>query len=272
MLVKSRKTETYPLIIHAAGTAYKKSLLWEVILHAWKKTKVKKVKKDCWKQLTVITFNSKAEKSILEKSLDRLGAKYRVLGRNIKKWDHFKKISLVSQELPAIDTPYLMVLDGYDLLMLRDPLEAVDKFKKMKCEILFNGDKFFNFRFRHTDFWHKDWKNFYEKIGSGEWKYLNAGGCIAKTEFYRKFIEKVLKEKVNSPVQDDDQFHIYPVFKELYPQTLLDYKNEIFFNISWLPFSNQYLNINHFWSKVLLWAGNIYQFFKRNFGYSSSKL
>lgn len=265
MKLKSVRTNTYPLVVHCPA-GINKNPLWRILVDAWEKADVKKSKCKDFDELTIITFNSQPDKGSLEKSLDKLGAKYIVLGKDINNRENYKKIQLLYDYLKFVKTPYLMVLDDYDLLMFRDPLEAVEKFKKMNCEILFNGD---------ISFWPTaydkypilmDWKNFFDKVARGRWRYLNAGAYIAKTEFFRNFIKKL---KVTSeglrrqddfaerPFQHTEQWVFRGIFKDFYPDAQIDYNSEIFFNSYCILASINYVKTDYLWTNIRLYLSTL---------------
>jgi len=288
MKIKSLKTNTYPLIVHAPGWTVSQSSteayrhnklnpLWTSIVNAWRKDKINKISHQQFKDLTIITINNSAKKGILEKSLDRLGVPYIVLGKDVNDWKNIYKIQLFHKAINSINTTYVMGLDAYDVLVLRDPKEAVEKFKNMDCDMLFNGEVTFypscnSLGQVKKSFITEEWKEFQKNIAKSPWAYLNAGMWIAKTEFYRKFIKECFTRNAESLVkagrlpiyrkQEDKGHHqklteseqviMHWVFKDFYPRVQIDYENSIFFNIVKLPRFKGYLKIFRPFYKVPL--------------------
>ena len=71
-----------------------------------------------------------------------MGLDYLVLGKNFRNWRNINKITSALEIIDSIKTPYIMALDCFDVIVLRDPYEAVEKFKSMNCDMLFNGEKY----------------------------------------------------------------------------------------------------------------------------------
>jgi len=281
MEIKSLKTNTYPLIVHAPGWTNaqlspdpdchnKINPLWTPIVNTWRKSKIDKISRKQSKDLTIITINTYPSKKrgILEESLDKLEVPYVVLGKGLKDWKNIYKIRLYREIMNSIHTPYVMGLDNYDMLMLRDPQEAVEKFKIMDCDILFNGEIQFYPRCGFNEqtkklYITKEWEEFQSGIAKTSWAYLNAGAWIAKTEFYRKFINECstrnseflirsgrLPEDAgyHQKLTESEQVIMHWVFKDFYPRAQIDYENSIFFNIVGLPKFGGYVRINrHFY-------------------------
>lgn len=148
-------------------------------------------RKETKDNITIITWNNTGIKGCCELSLDKLGLDYLVLGKNIRNWRNINKITSALEVIDSIKTPYVMALDCFDVIVLRDPYEAVEKFKAMNCDMLFNGEKYFypDYGLMATGYYSitDKWKNFEANIEKSVWKYLNSGALLAKTEFYKEF-------------------------------------------------------------------------------------
>jgi hypothetical protein len=264
MYVNNLTTGTRPLIIHAPGLQHssEKKLIhmafnpcWIPIIKNWEKQFPVSCRQETKKELTIITWNSTDKKGFCEYSLERLGLDYLCLGKNIKKWRFIDKITTALEVIDTINTPYVMALDCFDIIILRDPHEAVGKFKKINCDMLVNGEKNY-----HPDFGlmttgkyaiTDKWKKYERSIAESEWKFVNAGALIAKTRFYKEFLIECLKrheEIKNHPesfplprdpvfkkypdykVSNDDQLIYHWMYFDYYPRIMIDYRMEIFFN------------------------------------------
>ena len=154
MKIKSLKTGAYPLIVHAPAWTISQyypdrkfhsevNPLWRPILDKWQKSKIDNVNHGQFNELTIITWNNSPEKGLVEKALDLFGVPYTCLGKGVTHWKNSYKINLTAKIIDSIQTPYVMGLDSYDILILRNPLESVEKFKTMNCDLLFNGERLF---------------------------------------------------------------------------------------------------------------------------------
>jgi len=253
-----------PLIVHAPGLTRnsKKMFIHRALNQYWMPIVINLEKKEpdgCRKEtkdnITIITWNNTGIKGCCELSLDKLGLDYLVLGKNIRNWRNINKITSALEVIDSIKTPYIMALDCFDVIVLRDPYEAVEKFKAMDCDMLFNGEKFFypDYGLMATGYYSitDKWKNFEANIEKSAWKYLNSGALLAKTEFYKEFLMNCLQryntlneERESFPLPKDPFYKKYPVYKisdsdqliahwmhyDYYPKIKIDYQMKIFFN------------------------------------------
>jgi len=261
----NRIYKTTPHIIHAPALMHfsKKRLIghdllnpyWAYIIKNWEKDTIAKCKKEIKKELTIITWNNMDVKGFCEKSMDKLSLNYIVLGKKFKDWRNINKITTALEIINTIKTPYIMGLDGFDTIVLCDPHEALEKFKGMDCEMLFNAEKNYypdygiKITGRHsiTDVW----RQFEKNMAKSEWQFLNAGAFIAKTSFYKMFLVEFMKRHdqlknnqesllpppdlkyKNNPdfnIINDDQVITHWLFYDYYPRLRIDYHMNIFFN------------------------------------------
>ncbi len=185
--------------------------------------------------------------------MDKLGLTYTVLGRGYKNWSNPRKLDLAIKFLTTANTPYVLALDAYDVLMLRHPGEALKHFIRMNCEILFNGSKGFYPDFGREEPGHyitDTWKDFQKQVGLEPWPFINAGACFAKKDSYLAFaqdcwsrnIESLIrsghlphKQKNHRNTMDSDQLKVQWAFMDWYPRMQADCHAHIFLNISHLP-------------------------------------
>ena len=141
-----------PLIVHATGLLHSKDKIiihtlfnpyWIPIMKNWQKEAPEICKKEIKDELTIITWNNTDIKGYCEQSLEKLGLDYLVLGKGKKIWQNINKITTALEIIDLIKTPYVMALDCFDVIVLRNPYEALVKFKAMDCEMLFNGEKIY---------------------------------------------------------------------------------------------------------------------------------
>jgi hypothetical protein len=255
---------TSPLVVHAPSfTRNSKKMFihralnqyWMPIIKNWESKDPGICGKETKKNLTIITWNNTETKGLCEISLDKLGLDYLVLGKNIRNWRNINKITSALEVIDSIKTPYIMALDCFDVIVLRDPYEAVEKFKTMNCDMLFNGEKNYYPDYglmatgNHaiTDIWKKRENN----VAESEWKFLNAGALIAKTIFYEEFLIKSLEryETIENrpeslPLPHAQAYKKHPAYKisnsdqlishwlhyDYYPRIKIDYQMKIFFN------------------------------------------
>lgn len=264
MHVNNLVTGESPLIIHAPGLNHsrKKDFIhmatnpyWVPILRNWENKSPVLRGKNNSDELTIITWNSTDIKGYCEQSLEKLGWDYICLARNANPWRFIEKMNTALQVMDSIQTPYVMALDSFDVLVLRNPGEAVEIFQTMDCDMLVNGEKNY-----HPDFgiWTTgqyavtdQWKKYEMSLTKSPWRFLNAGALISKTGFYKECLTKclerheavketpdkfclprdpVFKKYPNYKVGNDDQMLFHWLFFDNYPRIMIDYDMTIFFN------------------------------------------
>ena len=268
---------TTPLIVHAPGLLHSMDKIiihtlfnpyWIPIMKNWQKEAPEICKKEIKDELTIITWNNTDIKGYCEQSLEKLGLDYLVLGKGKKSWQNINKITTALEIIDLIKTPYVMALDCFDVIVLRDPYEALVKFKAMDCEMLFNGEK--NYypdygsakigKFSITD----KWKKFETTVAKSEWGFLNSGAFIVKTPFYKEFLLKCLKyyEEIENKgtslflpqnpvykkyphykISDSDQLITHWMHYDYYPRIKIDYRTDIFFNTIFTTLNKRKLTI-----------------------------
>jgi len=194
------------------------------------------------KNMTVLTWNSHAHKSTLEKHLNKFNAPHMVLGRGCK-WHFRRKIDLTLSALRGISTPYVMGLDANDVLVWGDFQRAVNFLAASPHGMLLNSDyTYFPTIPTVTD----DLVLFQEETGH---KYLNSGVWIAEYDTCLEFFENANSAKpptdlvskptppyrlasggictpTNPPHCDQAVFNY--MFKKMHPKMGLDYDCDLF--------------------------------------------
>jgi len=92
------------------------------------------------REATFITYNSFPEESLIERCYKAYGIEDAVvLGRGVEKWDWYAKVGLVLEYLDSggCGTPYVLVTDAKDVLMINNPAPLIDRFLTCNAEILF---------------------------------------------------------------------------------------------------------------------------------------
>ncbi len=275
--IKSLTTQTTPTVIHAPGFTHYKSKkdvyayekgnpLWPAILSVWRTSQLSPASTDIYDKLTIITWNNREQKGILEESLEKLELPYMVLGRRQKKWSNNLKFKLAHEVLGDIKTPFVLVVDCFDAILVREPSRALSIFQTWNCDMLFNGEM--NFYPSLPEKGGKDkyitgeWANFQKNVAKSKWAYLNAGAYIARTPFFIEYITKGLKKDIWSLIKNGDlPEEIYPghhqktheseqilshwLFQDYYPRIQIDYYNKIFFNTTKVPFQSNFVNVGY---------------------------
>ncbi len=117
--------------------------------------------------------------------------------RSIDKWKNTYKIDGILEALDIITTPYVLILDGRDVQIMKDIDETtIETFKSFNADIVFNGND-------HV--WPGE--KLENEIGEGKpndyfaLKYINAGVCIGKRDALKQFYTEckhfIIENKVN---------------------------------------------------------------------------
>ena len=178
-------------------------------------------------RVTIITWNNSPIKGSLERSLDRLGWSYSVLGQEIGDWRNKVKLVLTTHELEKIKTPYVMGVDSIDGLILDSPQTILERFEReFECSLLFNAS---------PCSWPPIHKltQFDKRVNlQSHYKYLNAGGWIGKTEYCRYFFRRCLDwsfpDSGNIAIDNSEQKYVKAVFMESGGAVEVDYRCIIF--------------------------------------------
>jgi hypothetical protein len=241
MQLYNKITGSYPIVLHSPGVHGTTRRLFQAAGRLPTKKK--------FSGATIITWNSTNQKSLLERHQSCV-----VLGKGVSDWVNSMKISLASDFASSISTEYVMGFDGFDVLVF-DPQGVVDRFKELDCGMLLATDR--TFFPCGAEAITKPWKRFQEDVGRGRYRYLNGGAWVARTTFYRTFIEECVclhshirrwvasdelppnipsyyadcSRHLLSPKRAPDtseQMVLNGVFSDLYPQVQLDYDCSIF--------------------------------------------
>ena len=279
MIIRSTKTNGKPLILHAPGgyigrRKYRRyNRIFFMVREQLAKLEPEPVNVERLnKNLTILTCSNYKRPGCLDQSLARLGLRAEQLGKDIQTWRNIEKIKLYRDALDEVTTPYVMGLDSDDVIVLRDPYEAVVKFQEMDCEMLFNAELTFYPDFEYDrdgkPYVTEQWKSFQQSLATTQWSYLNAGCFIANTTFFRKFIARgeeldngELVDSGQLPLQpsgfhqkstDSEQILVHRLFNEFHPQVELDREHQVFLNTIHVPPGPHYVRLYRKWSQVSL--------------------
>jgi len=234
--VKNKIFGTHPILFHAQGRI-EKSPLWDKI------SNIKYIPLEDCPDLDITTWNNQNPHQFLKRNGKTLGIfenslqslKHTVLGKNIIQWTNRAKINATLQHLKNSESTYTLGADSSDVVILGEPLEAVSRFLKMDCELLFNAE---------LNFWPPDFdpkiKKFEETQTSSKFKYLNGGMWIGHTKFCIEFFEAA-----NQLAQGEgsEQVILKQMYKKFHPKVKLDHMCQIFQVLNSIP--NQMLTTDN---------------------------
>ena len=221
-VIINRITGTKPCIFHAPGVADKRrNSLWDATV------------KHCFAcpphpcdQIEVMLCSNSLTPCVLERLLQRNGQRHVVLGRDIRDWNHGWKHSLYKEHLQHCTTPYVMGLDGFDVVYNGDLHRAVELLTTLDKDWIFNGD---------YDCWPAvpiETPRCYAEVQqrcsdpASPWKYLNAGAWIAKTDYARQILgeARTIADQLHDTSEQKTYHYLFPT----QPRMGIDYRCEVF--------------------------------------------
>jgi hypothetical protein len=227
MIVQNLITGTRPCVVHRNGNPPQWATRWRQAVAAFF-DEVQDTGGPC-PQLTVLTWNSRANVTVLEQCLDRWGAKYLTLGKHVPKWRPDMKVYLNADALQRVESEYVMALDADDVLVVSSLHRILDEFRTFGCDIVFSGEKNTYPEVPYL-------ADFEKSIAESPYRHLNSGAWIGRTETCRRFFQDCLAESNSDLVSAhpaphvlrDDQGLTRKTFRRYHPATKVDYHCRLF--------------------------------------------
>jgi hypothetical protein len=227
MLVRNLTTGTSPCVLHRNGNPPEWSARWkQIVSDFFQETPDVAASVD---EVTVLTWNSRPTKTLLERCLDRSGVSYVTLGKHLTRWRTDMKVYLNAHALADVRTPYVMALDADDVLLVSSVDRLLAEFLSFECDIVFSGEKNSYPEVLQL-------MEFEQSIAESPYCYLNSGAWIGRTETCRRFFRDCLEEHHGdlvaahpvSHVLRDDQGLTRKTFRRYHPATRIDYHCRLF--------------------------------------------
>ncbi len=182
-------------------------------------------------ELTIVTCNNgHPAMGLLERSLDHLGLPYVVAGRGIEDWNNARdKPRVLLEALNSIATPLTLYADSRDAIVIDDPAVLVERFAAFNCELVFSADRM-NWPPRREFL-------LYENAlaaADTDFRYLNGGMWIGRTEFCRRFFSDVIATTPADEARDSEQGLLKQLLPRYQNEVRLDYRCEMFQNIGFV--------------------------------------
>jgi hypothetical protein len=235
---------TKPVVVHNPG--FKQNIaLWEDIQNVFMRSPKLKIK--CPSELSIITWNSRPNKGLFEKSLDRFDIPHTVLGKTSRWFGNKRKLVLSIKFLQECQTPYVMGVDCFDAIIVGNPQKVVDMFEASNAQLMYGMEPFF---WPHCGI-AKEWKEIEAlHLGNG---YINSGMWIGKVDFCLRFFTRCLQKQVLHLIQqgklprrysldnskdslcnlnDSDQVRVHWSYDEFKDFIVVDNNSEVFQNLT----------------------------------------
>lgn len=222
-MIYNNRTGTRPLLAHAPGKLQYVPL-WKEMLSLSMLMSPFSGKVD---NLSIVTFNNGLgtyngkSMALFEKSADRAGLDYDVLGMNLQPWSNKLKLQLLYDYLDKICTEYVLVTDSSDVFLLRSISSIIEMFEKQSCLALFNAEKFI---------WPLDLQSglieFEQNLHFGY--YLNAGLWMARKEFAKELVQFAMSQNIETAHNGSEQVYYKHCYRRFYPKIKVDVNCELF--------------------------------------------
>lgn len=221
--------DTTPALIHAHGHHDYKPL-WPPIRDAFFNAPRRSltVRPD----LTIVTCNNGGPAmGLFERSLDHLGLTCTVAGRGVDGWINSRdKPSAIAAALASVDTAFTLYADSRDAILVDDPNLLPERFGAFDCEMVFSADRM-NWPPRRA---FELYENALAAGEAGDFRYLNGGLWIGRTDFCRRFFSEVLTTQPVEEAVDSEQGLLKQLLPRHSDKVRLDYRCTMFQNIGFV--------------------------------------
>jgi hypothetical protein len=229
MILRNTKFGSQPLIVHAHGPHATKPH-WQPIRDRFFSEEPRHLGIPA--ELTIITCNNgHTAMGLLEESLDRLGVPYVVTGHGIDPWVNARdKPRTILEAALDVRTELILYADSRDAIVLGDPRFIVKRFRQFDCDLVFGADRM---NWPPLD----AFKSFEDSVAGEaamDFRYLNGGAWIGRTEFVREFFADACAMPPLAEMPVAEQGILKQLFRKHYPRVQLDYRCTIFQNIGFL--------------------------------------
>jgi len=182
--------------------------------------------------VTFVTYSNANSQTLIEKCYEAYGiADFVVVSKELVEWNWMAKIKPVLNYLESnsCDSPYIVVTDATDMLLVNDPQNVVDYFKSYNCDLLFCNTM-------------ANWPE-NQELAAFESKtypthpfhcHLSAGGYVGNRDAIKKFLTEIVEafEAEKPWLYDggafDDQLSWRHLHHKYFPRIKVDYRSLVF--------------------------------------------
>lgn len=213
MKIHNHYYNTYPLIIHNPFEGWNDCKLWDrVVICNFGKITIPE-------NLTLVTWNNSQELGLIEKQLKRNKINYLSLGKDVEWSTNRMKPLLLIDNFHLIKTKYILCMDCFDVFIVGDLKNILDRFLKKNAKVLFNatGSIYPN---DPSD------KKIEDKMCPPPFRYFNSGLFIGEANYIENMLTSIdwdCKQQHYS-----DQFLMRKKYHDCHPDVQIDWNCEIF--------------------------------------------
>lgn len=172
--------------------------------------------------LCIVTVSNLESESMLIQQLKSNNIDYINIVPQGSLWNNTLKIGYINDSLSMVDSEYVLILDGNDVLINGDITNIINRFKNFNLGALYNATK--------NDYPQVLIDKIRDRDFRGEFRFFNAGACIGTTEFLRNFYsqaQKIQDSGIENPLMSE-QYIIRHAFAKNTDKVDFDYNCQIF--------------------------------------------
>jgi hypothetical protein len=220
---------TTPVVVHAQGPDYVHPL-WPEVRDRFFALPPRRF--GAVPDLTILTWNNgNPAMGVLERSLDHLGIPCLVTGHGIDPWVNSRdKPRLTRDALDSIATRYVLGVDSGDAIVVGalDGLPAL--FEAFGGDLVFGADKINYPNLKEF----REYEDALPGAQTSEFRYLNGGVWIGRTEFCREFFAAACDTPPGTVRPTAEQGILKRLLPRFGPRVKLDYTSAIVQNLGFL--------------------------------------
>ena len=171
----------------------------------------------------IVTATNHLDVSILVKQLEKCNINFINKVEQGSYWTNLKKPGYIIEGLRDVQSKYALIVDADDVLLTKDIVNIVEKFKLFQKELIFGATKN-NFPDLLID-------KVYDRDFRGAFRYLNAGSCFGTVDiclkFYSRANEILHNNLIYNPLKSE-QLIIRNTFKDATDYVDFDYQCTLF--------------------------------------------
>ncbi|MEO0509790.1 MAG: glycosyltransferase domain-containing protein [Verrucomicrobiota bacterium] len=222
---------TNPIVFHA-HSHYPRQRHWPKIREHFFNSQERSL--TACSDVTIVTCNNgHSAMGLFEDSLAHFGLDCVVKGQGIENWINSEhKPPLILEAAAETTTPYLLYVDSRDAILMDDPAILVERYEAhfRDYDMVFSSDLLS---------WPtvSEFTRFERQLPGAadtEFKYLNGGVWMGRTDFCREFWERAVQTPPVENRKDSEQGILRRVFQEFVPRVTMDYRCSMFQNIGFV--------------------------------------
>lgn len=212
--IHNKLHDTYPVVAHQPYMETEKSPYWQRLVEAKDEVQFQKPQ-----DTTIVTWNSKKDKGLLEQQLDALNIPYLCLGKGLKWKTNRLKISTLLEVIDTIDTKYILGMDCYDVVVTGSMDNFPELLEKKQAKMVYNAATWLYPKSQKHGLIER------ELCRHQPFQYLNGGLFFGERLYVKEFFSE-LPDDENYPTSE--QYLLKLGYHQKFPDVQLDWNCEMF--------------------------------------------